>query len=605
MHGLEQGQDAAADAPSAGESGVVQPEARPLVDGKDPTAAGPPDVAVNPPAAAALAPETEGTVPIRPAKVAAGLRLPAKVKGLLAEQSDQYRAEADLLPAGQSKPSLHGKLAGPELLRLEHVTKRFGGVTALEDVAFDVRAGEVLCLAGENGSGKSTLIKIVSGVHAPDPGAVMTFAGAAMDGLTPARARALGIQVIWQDLALFPEMSVAENIAFERNLGGPRLVDHGAMRREAAAILGRLGVRLDLDAPVHSLTIARRQLVAIARALVAEARLVFMDEPTASLSQAEVAALAAIVARLSAEDIAVVFVSHRLAEVLAISGRVTVLRDGRNVGTYPTEGMTQTRLTELMTGATFDETVRANSRTARPEVLSVHGLSRRGEYHDVSFTIGRGEIVGLTGRLGAGRTELALSLFGITRPDAGEIALDGRVLTLRSNRDAIDAGIAYVSEDRLSLGLIQPQSIVDNSAITVLNRLLAPGGLLSPARKRRLVADWVGRLKVRIGHPADAVSTLSGGNQQRIVLAKWLATEPKLLILDCPTVGVDVGARAGIFEIVDALAAQGLAILLISDEIGEVYYHADRVLHMRDGRVVEEFVPGSMAIDRIEAAVHG
>ncbi|MBZ9559662.1 MULTISPECIES: sugar ABC transporter ATP-binding protein [unclassified Modicisalibacter] len=494
---------------------------------------------------------------------------------------------------------------GPWLLRLEHVSKRFGGVQALDDIAFNVRPGEVLCLAGENGCGKSTLIKTVSGVHAPEPGAVMQWDGQDMLGIDPARARELGIQVIWQDLALFPEMSVAENIAFERNLGRrPRLVKTAAMRAQAAEILDSLGVNIDLDARVASLSIANRQLVAIARALIANARLVFMDEPTASLSRHETEALIDIVRRLSAQGIAVVFVSHRLAEVLDICSRVTVLRDGCYVGTYSTEGMTQSRLTELMTGRQFDYRTRPAPTGDGEPRLSVRGLTRQGEYRDIDLDIRPGEIVGLTGRLGAGRTELALSLFGMRRPERGQILLDGRPLRMTSNRDAIRAGIAYVSEDRLSLGLVQQQAIADNIAITVLGRLLNRAGLLSPRRQTGLVADWIRRLKVKVGSPQDPVSSLSGGNQQRIVLAKWLATEPRLLILDSPTVGVDVGARAGIFEIVAELAAQGMAILLISDETPEVYFNADRVLHMRDGRLVESFIPAHTELERIEEAIH-
>lgn len=495
--------------------------------------------------------------------------------------------------------------AGAPLLQLDHVSKQFGGVKALDDVRFDVRRGEVLCLAGENGCGKSTLIKVISGVHQPEPGAVMLFNGRSVEGLNPAAARALGIQVIWQDLALFPEMTVAENIAFESNLGArPRLVDYGAMQAAAARILGRLGVKLDLHAPLRTLPIAQRQIVAVARALVAEATLVFMDEPTASLSHAETNALLAVVRRLSAEGIAVVFVSHRLAEVLDVCSRVTVLRDGRLVGTFPTEGMTQTRLTQLMTGKTFDYAVQTRDLSDAPVVLSVENLSRAPDYADVSFTVRRGEIVGLTGRLGSGRTELALSLFGMAPASAGTVTLEGRPVRFASNREAIRAGVAYVSEDRLQLGLIQPQSISDNTAITVLDSLLGPGHLISARRQNALVDDWVRDLGVKAGHPDHAISTLSGGNQQRIVLAKWLATHPKLLILDSPTVGVDVGARAGIFAIVHRLAEAGMAILLISDEIPEVYFNADRILHMRNGRLVGAYVPGETDIDAIEGAVH-
>ena len=491
------------------------------------------------------------------------------------------------------------------LIHLENLSKTFGGVKALKDVRFDVMPGEVLCLAGENGCGKSTLIKIISGVHQPERGATLLFDGQSIAGLDPARARALGIQVIWQDLALFPEMSVAENVAFERNLGRlPKLVNYAAMRTAARRILERLGVSLDLDATVRSLPIAQRQVVAIARALVADARLVFMDEPTASLSQAETDALLVIVRKLSAEGIAVVFVSHRLAEVLDVCTRVTVLRDGTYVGTFATAGMTQTRLTELMTGCSFDYAVHDRDLSAAPVVLEVRNLSRPGQYEDVSLQIRRGEILGLTGRLGSGRTELALSLFGMTRPAMGTASVDGKALDISSNKAAIAAGIAYVSEDRLTLGLVQQQSIGDNTVACVLNRLLGPGRLVSGKRRAALIDGWIADLGIKIGQPDDAVATLSGGNQQRVVLAKWLATEPKLLILDSPTVGVDVGARAGIFAIIHRLAATGMAILLISDEIPEVYFNADRILHMRNGRLVGTYRPAAVEIDRIEEAVH-
>lgn len=491
------------------------------------------------------------------------------------------------------------------LLKLENISKIFGGVKALRAVKFDVMPGEVLCLAGENGCGKSTIIKIISGVYQPEPGAVMLMDGESIEGLDPARARDLGIQVIWQDLALFPEMTVAENIAFEQNLGPrPRIVSYGKMKDAARRILERLGVSIDLNRSVRSLSIAQRQVVAIARALVRDARLVFMDEPTASLSHAETEALLKIVRRLSADGIAVVFVSHRLAEVLDVCTRVTVFRDGQYVGTFPTKGMTQTRLTELMTGRTFDYEVRTTDLSEAPVVLEVQGLSRARQYQDVSFKVRRGEILGITGRLGAGRTEVALSLFGMTRPGAGSILLDGKALSVRTNRDAIRAGIAYVSEDRLQLGLVQPQSIGDNTVATVLDDLLDGTHLIAAKKRNALIQDWIQQLAVKIGKPDDAVSTLSGGNQQRIVLAKWLATNPKLLILDSPTVGVDVGARAGIFAIIHKLASEGMAILLISDEIPEVYFNSDRILHMRDGRIVKEYVPGMTTMEQIERDVH-
>lgn len=493
----------------------------------------------------------------------------------------------------------------PMVVKLEGISKAFGGVQALRDVDFEVAQGEVCCLAGENGCGKSTLIKIITGVHRPDGDPSIWFDGQRYTNLTPVVARQLGVQVIWQDLSLFPHLTVAENIAFERNLGHrPRWARRAVFTRIAQGVLDRLGLTLDLNALVMDLSIAQRQVVAICRALATDPRIVFMDEPTASLTKSETDALLEVVRKLSHVGISVVFVSHRLAEVLEISERVTVLRDGKKVGDYPSAGMTQRRLTELMTGATFDEEVHAENRGEAAVVLQTDRLTRQGEFEDVSITVRRGEVVGLTGLLGAGRTELASTLFGLTQPDAGSFSLDGAPVTLSSNRDAIDAGIGYVPEDRLSLGLVQPQSIADNIAAPVLKRLLGFGRLIDGRAKGRLVDGWVERLSIKVGRPRDAVNTLSGGNQQRVVLAKWLATEPKLMILDAPTVGVDVGARAAIFEIVRGLAEAGMAILLISDEIPEVYFNTDRILHMRGGRIVGEYVPQETSMGALEDAVH-
>lgn len=490
------------------------------------------------------------------------------------------------------------------LLSLRNINMTFGGVKALRNVRFEVLPGEVHCLAGENGSGKSTLIKIITGVYRPEPGAEIEFEGQTFSHMSPVTAQAAGIQVIWQDLALFPEMSVAENIAFQTLLGRwPRFVNYNTMRETALKALARLGVTLDVDLPLKEFPIAQRQIVAIARALVGEAKLVFMDEPTASLTQSETDHLLGIVHTLSASGVAVVFVSHRLAEVLAISSRLTVLKDGALVGVYPTTGMTQSRITELMTGKTFDQTLRVRDISANPVMLDVSGLTRKGQFEDISFTVRRGETLGIIGLLGAGRTELALSLFGMLKPQSGTISLDGKPVRFSSNRDAIGAGIAYLSEDRLSLGLIQPQSIADNLVISSLDRITSHG-LLSDGSKRELVARWIADLGVKIGLQSDAISTLSGGNQQRIAIAKWLATDPKLLILDAPTVGVDVGARAGIFDIVAKLADSGLAIILISDEVPEVYFNADRVLHMAKGRIANRFTPRDCTLHAIEAAVY-
>lgn len=489
-------------------------------------------------------------------------------------------------------------------LRLAGLSKRFGGVQALDGIDWDVRPGEVHCLVGENGCGKSTLIKTVAGVHAPTAGTV-EIAGRPVLPLTPARSRALGVQVIFQDLSLFPNLSVAENIGIEEQLAGLlRPVRGRRLRALAERTLARLGVPLDPDATVGDLSVAERQIVAICRGLTAEARLIFMDEPTASLTRAEVRSLLAIVARLKRDGIAVVFVSHRLDEVVEIAERVTVMRDGRVVGTYPVGEVDQRRIAHLMTGLDIDHAVVARDMGAAPPLLAVEGLTRAGEYAEVSFTLRRGEVLGITGLLGAGRTELALTLFGMTRPDRGTMVLDGRPLRLASNRDAVRAGIAYVSEDRLGLGVILKQSIADNIALAVMKDLRGRFGLIPSGRRRRLAADWVERLAIKVPSADRPVGTLSGGNQQRVVLAKWLAAHPKVLILDSPTVGVDIKNKAGIYAVVAALAREGVGVIVISDEVLEIFATCDRVLHMRAGRIVEEAVPGAVTEQALEARIY-
>jgi simple sugar transport system ATP-binding protein len=489
-------------------------------------------------------------------------------------------------------------------LCLRKLTKRFGGVLALDNIDWEVRAGEIHCLVGENGCGKSTLIKTVAGVHPPTSGEI-EIGGKSVLPLSPSSARALGIQVIFQDLSLFQNLSVAENIAVESHLKtGLKPVSYSRMKKLALTTLRRLDFNLDPDAIVADLSVAERQIVAICRGLAAEARLIFMDEPTASLTRSEVRRLLAIVTRLKADGIAVVFVSHRLDEVVEIAERVTVMRDGRKVGTYPVSEVDQHRIAHLMTGIDIFHSIVARDTSREPPLLDVSSLTRRGEYSDITFTIRRGEVLGLTGLLGAGRTELALSLFGMTRPDSGTIMLNGRRLLLRSNRDAVRAGIAYVSEDRLGLGIILRQSIGDNLILAVLKTLRGRFGLIPDRSRETLAAEWVRRLAIKIPGLDRPVGTLSGGNQQRIVLAKWLAAHPKILILDSPTVGVDIKNKQGIYEVVAELAGQGVGILVISDEVAEVYATCDRVLHMRGGRIVGEVVPGQTSEHDFEEQIY-
>jgi simple sugar transport system ATP-binding protein len=478
-------------------------------------------------------------------------------------------------------------------LKLENIGKRFGGTVALDGVDWSVNPGEVHCLVGENGSGKSTLIKIVSGVHKPGPGGRIVIEGTAFDGLSPHHAKQLGIQVIYQDLSLFPNLSVWENIAIDQELGAPFLaVRRRAMRATAAEVLASLDAPLPLDAIVGQLSVAERQLVAICRGLAAKARLLIMDEPTASLTHHEVVRLLETIQRLKSMGLAVAFVSHRLEEVMALAERVTVLRDGRKVATLPVTEVDDQRLAELMTGSRITHVVKARNSVRPGPVLEMRHGSRKGEFTDVSLALHAGEVLGIIGLMGSGRTELALALFGMTQLDNGEIHVEGKRLQLRTNQDAIRAGIAYVSEDRLLLGLNLRQSIADNTAITLLERLANSLGLIAPHTKRGVADEWVMRLGIKAANTGAAVQTLSGGNQQRVVLAKWLATNPRILILDTPTAGVDIRNKQGIYDIIRKLAGEGVAIIMISDEISEAYFNSDRVLHMRGGRIVNEYSPG-------------
>ena len=476
-------------------------------------------------------------------------------------------------------------------LDLQAISKHFGGVAALRNVDLSLAAGEVHCLVGENGSGKSTLIKIIAGVLRPEPGGRIVIEGREHPHLDPVQSTACGIQVIYQDLSLFPNLTVAENIAVAGHLGAPRVVNWRGLRTTAEAAMARVGASLDPDARVEDLSIANRQLVAICRAMAADAKLVIMDEPTASLTRHEVDALVSLVADLKQAGICIVFVSHRLDEVMEIAERVTVLRDGVKVGVYPAREMDDKKLATLMTGKAFAYHTRPTDFTASASVLAVNRLSRAGQYEDISLDIRAGEIVGLTGLLGSGRTEFALSLFGMNRPSSGEVRLNGKPLELKTNAQAIEEGIAYVSEDRLNLGLVLEQPISSNILVTVLDKLSNRLGLVPEATRQRTARQWIDDLSIKAPNPDNAVRTLSGGNQQRVVLAKWMATQPKLLILDSPTVGVDIAAKDGIYEVVRALAGRGVAILLISDEIPEVFYHAHRVLVMRRGRLAGECVP--------------
>ncbi len=477
-----------------------------------------------------------------------------------------------------------------EFLALRRISKLYGGIAALHDLDFGLAVGEVHCLLGENGSGKSTLVKIISGVEQPEPGGEIAIEGRGVGRLTPARAAAYGVQVIYQDFSLFPNLTVAENVAAKAMTEGGILFDAREARAVATTAMARVNATLALDDLVGDLPIAQRQLVAICRALASKARLVIMDEPTASLTRHEVDALMRLVAQLKSEGVSIIFVSHRLDEVLEVAERVTVLRDGRSLGTFGKSEISKPMLSRLMTGAEFHYEAPRADFSKDPPVVSVTRLTRAGEYRDISFSVRPREIFAITGLLGSGRTELALSLFGITQPDSGAIEIDQRPVRFKSNRDAMANGVAYVPEDRLSLGLVLPQPIAGNLVLTLLRQLTRWFGLFDARARDGLVADWIRRLTIKVSDVNSPVRTLSGGNQQRVVLAKWLARKPKLLILDSPTVGVDISAKDGIYAVIATMAAQGVAIILISDEIPEALHHSHRVLVMRQGKEVRQFV---------------
>jgi simple sugar transport system ATP-binding protein len=477
------------------------------------------------------------------------------------------------------------------LLRVENITKRFGGVTALQDVSMQVQQGEILCLVGENGSGKSTLIKIISGVYTADQGDIY-INGHHYKKLTPLQSMREGIQVIYQDFSLFPNLTVAENIAVNELLStGTFLVDWDEVYAIAREALEKVGVSLPLDAEAGTLSTADRQLIAIAKAILAEARLIIMDEPTTALTYREVQALFKVINDLKARGISTIFVSHKLQEVREISERTVILRNGQKVLDRDAEDLEVKSIEYYMTGREIDTSsieYSAAEERATP-LFRVEELTLAYGFFDISFELLPHEVLGITGLLGSGREELGLSLFGHLPPDRGKIYLEGEEITIEDIRDATTRGIGYVPADRIREGLFLPHSITNNTVVTVIDSLLTRLGFIDRPEKSEVAESWIKRLNVKTPSGRLPVSSLSGGNQQRVVLAKWLASHPRVLILNGPTVGVDVGSKAEIHELIRNLAKEGMGILLISDDIPELMQTCNRILLMRKGRIVEEF----------------
>ena len=471
---------------------------------------------------------------------------------------------------------------------LRGVQKSFGGVDAVRGVDLVLSAGEIHALVGENGAGKSTLARLLGGVHRPDRGAVL-IGGAEVDFHNPRDARARGVAVIYQEPALFGDLDVAENVFMGRHpRDGWRGIDWRGMYRAVDDLLAPLGVALDARSPVRGLSVADQQVVEIAKALSLEASVVVMDEPTAALSSREVQRLFGIVRDLRERGVAVLFISHRLEEVFELGDMVTVLRDGQHVITAPAGELDRTALIRHMVGRELGELFPKEAAEVGAPVLEARGLAREGSFEDISFSLRAGEIVGLAGLVGAGRTEVARALFGIDPLDEGEILVRGEPRRIGSPSDAVRAGIGFVPEDRQHQGLVLEMSIEQNETLPFLRRL-SRFGLLQRGRERAVAREYADRLQVRAAGLNLPARSLSGGNQQKVVLAKWLATDPAVLLLDEPTRGIDVGTKAEVHRMISNLAAQGLAILLISSELPEVLAMADRVLVMHEGGITGEF----------------
>src|SRR5256712_2463306 len=490
------------------------------------------------------------------------------------------------------------------ILQLTGISKRFGAVQALMDVDLGLLAGEVHALVGENGAGKSTLVKILAGIHRPDAGE-MTLNGRELVLSGPAAARQLGIAVIHQHPNLFPDLTVAENV-FVGRLPRNRVrgVDWSELNRTAERLFQNLGVKQSVSVPVRGLSVADQQLVEIAKALSLDARVLVMDEPTASLSSHEVERLFTIIRQLRSRGVAILFVDHRMEEVFEIADRLSVLRDGRHVITALISELTPADAIRHMVGRRLETLFPKEPATIGEVALEVRGLTRAGVFSDASFEVRRSEILGLAGLVGAGRTEIARVLFGIDKADAGEVLVAGKHVDIKSPRDAMRLGIVYVPEDRHEQGLVLDFSIAANVSLPIVQKL-SRFLVVDRAQEERLADEYSKQLQVRSTGVEQAASALSGGNQQKVVIAKWLATEPTVLLLDEPTQGVDIGAKAEVHRIISQLAGQGMAIVLISSELPEVLGMADRIVVLHEGRIAAEFGRDDASQERIMAAATG
>ncbi|WP_369045289.1 sugar ABC transporter ATP-binding protein [Sinomonas sp. P10A9] len=491
------------------------------------------------------------------------------------------------------------------VLELTDIHKSFGAVRALQGANLHLYSGQVTALVGENGAGKSTLVKTLAGVHQADSGH-MLLDGRPVVFRDPLEARSAGIAVIYQEPTMFPDLTVAENIFMGRQpvKGGLRRIDRRAMREQTNGLFSALGVNIDPDRIAQGLSIADQQLVEIAKAISMDARVLIMDEPTAALSGTEVERLFRVTRTLLAKGAAVLFISHRFDEVFGISDWITVMRDGAHVTTAEASKLTVDGVIRQMVGRDVSSLYPKQEAVIGDPVLEVRGLSRRGTFHDITFSLRAGEIVGLSGLVGAGRSEVARAVFGIDAYDDGDVTLGGKRLRGRSPVDAIKAGMAFVPEDRRKQGLVMEMSVSRNLTLTLRKRL-SRFGLLSGRAESRVTGDWSKRLQIKAGTPTSPISTLSGGNQQKVVLGKWLSTDPRVLIIDEPTRGIDVGTKAEVHRLISELAGKGLAVLMISSELPEILGMSDRVLVMHEGRIAAQLSRAEATEETVMAAAAG
>jgi len=479
------------------------------------------------------------------------------------------------------------------ILELENIVKSFSGVEVLHHVHFDLRPGEVHALLGENGAGKSTLIKVITGFHQPDDGKIF-LNGEQLHFNNTRESRQAGIAAIYQELSLFPDLDVAENIFVGRQpLAQGKRINWRKLYKEAGELLASLGVQLDLKRKARNLSIAQQQMVEIARAISINARILIMDEPTSSLTLNEVDDLFRLVRRLKEEGTAIIFISHRLEELFELADRVTVLRDGSYIDTRPMVDVTRDDLIRMMVGRTITNLFPKQEVEPGEVILKVENLTRQGAFWDVNFELRKGEILGMAGLVGAGRTNVARAIFGVEPPTSGTIQLDGQEVSITSAQQAIDLGLAYVPEDRQLHGLIPPMDITSNISLPMLGEY-ANRGWLQKQKECEAAYDAACQMEVRATSIWQKARELSGGNQQKVVLAKWLSTSPRILILDEPTRGIDVGTKTAVHALMGRLAAEGMAILMISSELPEVLGMSDRIIVMREGYVTALF-------DRTEA----